>query len=304
MAFMFNFSAETADDKKEGVSDSNCPSVQVADIKCDKTGNHHLTPASEVCVHKQSEIDKSITVSSHKVGSTILKYLDPSDVEEQIRSRGDKEGAIIKAISAHSDLVAHVYEGGLKIWECSLDLIHYLQEVDIDFTNKKVLELGCGAGLPGIFALKHGAENVTLQDYNEEVLEEMTVPNVLLNSPDDKGDINGRCRFIAGDWSRLESFLKDHDITSKYDIILTSETIYSIESQPVLHDVLKALLSPGGTVYVAAKTHYFGVGGGTRMFEDLVKERGDFTINVCKEYKDGVQREILKMKLTHESDNR
>ena len=33
--------------------------------------------------------------------------------------------------------------------------------------------------------------------------------------------------------------------------------------------------------------YYFGVGEGSRMFEDLVKERGDFTIGVCKEYEQG-----------------
>ena len=43
--------------------------------------------------------------------------------------------------------------------------MHYLHEADIDFTNKTVIELGCGAGLPGIFALKHGAAKVILQDY-------------------------------------------------------------------------------------------------------------------------------------------
>ena len=41
------------------------------------------------------------------------------------------------------------------------------------------------------------------------------------------------------------------------------------------------------TRYLAAKTHYFGVGGGTRSFEDMVKQRGEFNIEVCKTYTRG-----------------
>ena len=48
-------------------------------------------------------------------------------------------------------------QGGLKIWECSEDLVQYLHECKYSFGGKLVLELGCGAGLPGLFALKHGA---------------------------------------------------------------------------------------------------------------------------------------------------
>ena len=38
------------------------------------------------------------------------------------------------------------------------------------FCGKKVLEIGCGQGLPGVMALKCGAEEVVFQDFNEEVL--------------------------------------------------------------------------------------------------------------------------------------
>ena len=43
-----------------------------------------------------------------------------------------------------SDLVPGIYEGGLKIWECAVDLARLLEREDID--GKCVLELGCGAG--------------------------------------------------------------------------------------------------------------------------------------------------------------
>ena len=55
--------------------------------------------------------------------------------------------------------------GGLKVWECSIDLVEYLSNYKDCLTGLRVLELGCGAGLPGIWAYKHGADHVTFQDY-------------------------------------------------------------------------------------------------------------------------------------------
>jgi protein-histidine N-methyltransferase len=48
-------------------------------------------------------------------------------------------------LDAPSDLVPGVYEGGLKTWECSLDLVGYLDSFrDADssyFSGKRVLEV-------------------------------------------------------------------------------------------------------------------------------------------------------------------
>jgi predicted RNA methylase len=56
--------------------------------------------------------------------------------------------------------------GGLKIWECTNDLIEYLleNESNIELKDAKVLDLGCGAGILGIYAFLRGSF-VTFQDY-------------------------------------------------------------------------------------------------------------------------------------------
>ncbi len=62
-----------------------------------------------------------------------------------------------------TDLISGVYEGGLKVWDCSLDLVQMVADEPQGIKGKKVLELGCGQGLPGIMALKYAeAEQVTL----------------------------------------------------------------------------------------------------------------------------------------------
>jgi hypothetical protein len=42
----------------------------------------------------------------------------------------------------NTDLIPHVYEGGFKIWECSVDMMEYLEEVNVDLKNKSVMDLG------------------------------------------------------------------------------------------------------------------------------------------------------------------
>jgi hypothetical protein len=41
------------------------------------------------------------------------------------------------------------------------------------------------------------------QDYNIEVIEHVTIPNVLLNAPEHLSITPDRCRFYAGDWSHF-----------------------------------------------------------------------------------------------------
>ena len=193
--------------------------------------------------------------------------------------------------SCHSDLIPGVYEGGLKVWECAFDLVEYLAESGIDFSGVNILELGCGAGLPAIFALIKGAKEVHFQDYNPEVIDNVTIPSVLLNIPGSKSADCG-CRFYSGDWSNLIELIP----SGRYDVILTSETIYSPASQPKLLAALKHLLRPqGGVAYVAAKSYYFGVGGSISLFTELVKEDGYFNIEKCSVINCEISREILKL---------
>ena len=45
-----------------------------------------------------------------------------------------------------------------------------------------MIELGCGQGLPGIMALKAGAQKVVFQDFNAEVLNKATKPVIEMNT--------------------------------------------------------------------------------------------------------------------------
>ncbi|KAI4517427.1 hypothetical protein K525DRAFT_210929 [Schizophyllum commune Loenen D] len=106
-------------------------------------------------------------------------------------------------LDAPSDLVPGLYEGGLKTWECSLDLVDYLDGLQAGegtscdttassgWAGKRVLEIGCGTAIPSLYLLHEILQDerkpsevphtkITLQDYNASVLELITLPNLLI----------------------------------------------------------------------------------------------------------------------------
>ena len=236
-----------------------------------------------------------------------------SGVEELVISRlgTELEPLLGSTDSLHSDLIPAIYEGGMKVWECAYDLVDYLASGDSpNLSGRHVLELGCGVGLPGIFALLSGAETVHFHDYNREVLSCLTIPSLLASfvsaQPDSISGQTGqtgildrlvdKTRFFFGDWA---DFAMSHCVSGEppYDIILTSETIYSALSQPKLLQALKKLTNQStGLVVMAAKTHYFGVGGSVAMFRDLVARDGHFEMTVVKNIEATVPRVILLLK--------
>ncbi|XP_013186893.1 histidine protein methyltransferase 1 homolog isoform X2 [Amyelois transitella] len=281
MSFMFNFSRESEADKPEPKrdhvewfdSEEVVPKTQMKDL-------------NEIAKHA-----KMFTCGEVEIGHVVT-----SEALANILSDTDMNNATGCAEKSHSDLVTAKYEGGLKIWECTYDLVEYLKNNSdtIKLESAKVLDLGCGAGILGIYAFINGA-HVTFQDYNKEVLEHVTIPNVLLNidEEDNVSENIRKCKFYSGDW---ESFNKI-DETESYDVILTSETIYNIANYDKLINLFIKRLSRTGAVYLAAKTCYFGVGGGVRQFESKLKNNGTFQSEICWTCSGGIQREILK--ITH-----
>lgn len=228
--------------------------------------------------------DTSLLLST-TIGNTIIKYLSTTEI---INLLSKSNSLVLKAEQDHSDLVTSVYEGGLKIWNGTFDLLEYLNKENVSFSNMNVLDLGCGNGLLGIYALLNGAANVTFQDYNEEVIKNITMPNIYVNT----STLHENCKFFAGDWKTfIEKLPANH-----FDFILTADTIYNYDNYEKIHAVFKNLLKKSGKIYLAAKTVYFGLSGGMRKFESLFKEKEVFESKNVFAIMDGIQREIIEIK--------
>ncbi|KAK2921906.1 histidine protein methyltransferase 1 homolog [Channa argus] len=272
-----------------------------------------------------------------------LHFLNETVFEKTASEREDWERIFSLSAEQKSDLISGVYEGGLKVWECTYDLLELIEKQEATFGGKAVLDLGCGAGLLGILALKRRARQVHFQDYNSTVIEQLTVPNVILNcqtddEADSKNDKEGRgkgktekeadcemtkdreeltdcspppkkravdlsqhpllpkCCFFSGDWSTFLALVLQTDPPPKYDIIFTSETIYNTAYYSVLHETLHKLLAPDGLVYLATKSHYFGVGGGLHLFKNFVEQKGIFSVDHLWDGEEGLQRHIVALR--------
>ncbi|KAK6338223.1 hypothetical protein TWF730_002296 [Orbilia blumenaviensis] len=87
------------------------------------------------------------------------------------------------------DIRTNTYEGGLKSWECSSDLVKQLASDSDDWKNSsgRIIELGCGTALPSCYILQmllssqtNRSIHLTLTDYNIDVLRLVTLPNLIL----------------------------------------------------------------------------------------------------------------------------
>jgi len=286
--FRFNFGAA---EEENGSGDGNGADGSGSEGKKVFVKAEVLSPSLSECA--AAIPSKTMTFGSSSTGVVSMKVA----VFNQDKLRGDSK---LNTILEDSDLEPAVYEGGFKLWECAGDLIVHFEATEYDFGSKSVLDLGCGHGLPGVMALQRNAKKVGFQDLNSEVLEHVTIPNVIENT----GKLSQKASFVAGDWNdpKLVEILG----ASEWDLILTSDTLYSLESIPALVACVEKLLSPSGECYVGAKRYYFGVGGGVIDLMEHINESLTLKAEIVKVIDDGKSnlREIVRIVHKHTSSTK
>ena len=113
--------------------------------------------------------------------------------------------------------------------------------------------------------------------------------------------------FFSGSWSSFSPQLtRLHP--QIFDIVLTSETIYRIDSLPSLTETMRlaccgsqnnstevVAIRKKGECLVAAKVLYFGVGGGVSDFVSYVEKQGNAKAEIVRERNTGIGRLVLSL---------
>lgn len=86
----------------------------------------------------------------------------------------------IEDLDEKCDVKSGEYEGGRVVWECTKDLLAFLA-AKTQLEGKRVLDLGCGQGLLGIYALKKNAQLVHFSDYNDSVIDNVLTETLVAN---------------------------------------------------------------------------------------------------------------------------
>ena len=202
--------------------------------------------------------------------------------------------SIIKTtkVPENTDLISGKYEGGIKIWECDKDLQEFLPSIyNEDWKNKNILDLGCGHGVPGLYLLIKGINEICFQDFNKEVLEQITKNYINQLNKNYGFDFVNKVNYIDGDWG-------DFKYNKKFDIIISGDTLYNTDNYEKIYNIMKNYLNKNGEAYFASKRFYFGVGGGSSLFREFIKNKDDFEITQVKEIKDGINNIRVILKIT------
>ena len=160
MSFTFNFVVENDDTAIKRCSLNEAVNNGTNRINKNTEGQISWLKAKEHFLQDfhLDGITSMLSIEHYNIGGrSVLNFVNSESVSKDLESR-NYSGDLTPALANSTDLVSGVYEGGLKIWECSEDLVEFLHSNKSGrLKGLKVLELGCGAALPGIYCFKEGA---------------------------------------------------------------------------------------------------------------------------------------------------
>ncbi|MCC7231996.1 MAG: methyltransferase [Bacteroidia bacterium] len=127
------------------------------------------------------------------------------------------------------------------LWPSAIILAEHLATIRDNLRGKRVLEIGCGLGLPGLIAAKSGAR-ITMTDYMDE-------PLVFARKNFERnGEFSGV--FEKLDWRMRPSF-------PPFDISLASDVAYERKSFSALRKMFTELTRPGSEIFITEPNRAF-----------------------------------------------
>jgi predicted nicotinamide N-methyase len=191
--------------------------------------------------------------------------------------------ALVNKGSDHPDVVDERIPYWADLWASAIGLSQYLVDNPSLVEDKKVLEIGCGLGLPAIIAGKLGAKETTATDYLPEALDFAKL-NWARNLPLDNA------KFEQLDWRNIPETYKKAPPPYKPDILLAADVAYEKRAFEPLLESFDHLVKPEGTILIAEPNRYISKdffnklaqnGFDVKKTTSAVDRRGHvFTVNI------------------------
>jgi nicotinamide N-methyltransferase len=162
---------------------------------------------------------------------------------------------------------------GHYLWNAARALARFLERTPSLYRGMDVLELGAGAGLPGLIVAKSGARTVVLTDYPDRALVDNMAYNVVQNGVEAHVAVRG---YI---WGRpVEPLLEPLSTTTttgaKFDLVLLSDLIFNHAEHRTLLWACEHTLAPRGCVLVFYTHHRPHLAERDMGFFDVARETG------------------------------
>lgn len=136
------------------------------------------------------------------------------------------------------------------LWNGAHWMSDYICTHPSEFTNKTVLELGAGAGLPSVLATEAGTKNVICTDYPDAELIENIQKNI-----DSLVKGEGKISALGYLWGSDPRPVLVQNDNQQYDIIIMCDVIFNHSEHGKLIQSIKDCLKPDGLVWCVF-SHY------------------------------------------------
>lgn len=137
---------------------------------------------------------------------------------------------------------------GSWVWNSAFVLTEWMATqcklFDFDFRDKTVMELGAGAGLPGLMAALLGASHVVLTDV------EPLLPGLLKNV--DANGLGDRVEVRELIWGSDDSVSQANEL-GEFDLILMSDLFYDPEDMAPLAHILKIISRKDSKIWAVSE---------------------------------------------------
>lgn len=193
------------------------------------------SPALTVFLPESPPMATSSTSSRQPIFAYQVDRVQVADLSFRLCMIKDLDEALdhyVRTSPADTDMIPYF----TRLWESAQALAHCLVEQPALCRNKRVLELGCGLGLPAMTAAKLGAASVTASDFHPDN-EAFFLNNARLNGLND-------IVYHRLDWRRP-------DLPLPFELVIGSDLIYEKEMIAPLASCARQLCAPGGTFVLA-----------------------------------------------------